>query len=484
MTTLIEYRDVRVDGDDGPIVAGFSAVVPAGGLTVVVGPSGAGKTTLLRLLNRLDDPDGGGVLLGGRDVRSYDVLDLRRRVQVVGQVPVTFPGTVAANIAEALDGDGKAAALAEGCSALLSRVGLDPSLVGREADRLSVGEAQRLCLARALALDPEVLALDEPTSALDSASKAGIEELITGLAAAGLTVVMVTHDPRHAELADHVVRLEPHRPGRSSWSSAAASARTGLGGPVGFSDVALALLLVAVALMVSRWRRVGLESDMTVATVRSFVQLLLVGYALDFVFRGHGGYTVVVLAVMIATATWTSGGRAAGVPGARPIAAASISVAAAGTLGALLTLRIIDGSSRVVIPLGSMIISSAMTTTSLVMSRLHDDLAGNRREVEARLALALPSRRAAQPWLRVALRTGMLPTIDQTKVVGLVSLPGAMTGMILAGASPLAAIRLQLVVMYMLLGGNAFAALVSGELTLRRLFTPDHQLIRTLRRTT
>ena len=81
------------------------------------------------------------------------------------------------------------------------------------------------------------------------------------------------------------------------------------------------------------------------------------------------------------------------------------------------------------------------------------------------------------------MRTAMLPTVDQTKVVGLVALPGAMTGMILAGASAAQAIRLQLVVMYMLLGGNAFAALVSGELTLRRLFTPDHQLIRTLRRT-
>jgi putative ABC transport system ATP-binding protein len=215
MTTLIEYRDVRVDGDDGPIVAGFSAAVPVRGLTVMVGPSGAGKTTLLRLLNRLDDPDGGAVLFGGRDVRSYDVLDLRRRVQVVGQMPVTFPGTVAANIAEALDGDGEAAG-GGAVSELLIRVGLDPSLAGREADRLSVGEAQRLCLARALALGPEVLALDEPTSALDAASKAGIEALISGLATAGLTVVMVTHDPRHAELADHVVRVEPKRPGGAS----------------------------------------------------------------------------------------------------------------------------------------------------------------------------------------------------------------------------------------------------------------------------
>jgi putative ABC transport system permease protein len=261
-----------------------------------------------------------------------------------------------------------------------------------------------------------------------------------------------------------------------------AAAGTGFGGPVSFPDVALALLLVAVALAVSRWRQVGLEADLTVATVRSFVQLLAVGYALDFVFGGHGGLTLVVLAVMITTATFTSGARAAGVPGARAIAAASITAAAAGTLGVLLALRIIGGSARIVIPLGSMIISSAMNTTSLVMSRLRHDLAFNRREVEARLALGQPALQAARPWQRAALRNGMLPTVDSTKVVGLVALPGAMTGMILAGASPLAAIRLQLVVMYMLLAGNALAALVAGQLTVRRLFTRDHQLIRSLRR--
>jgi putative ABC transport system ATP-binding protein len=196
MPALIEYLDVRVDGDDGPIVAGFSAVVPAGGLTVIVGPSGAGKTTLLRLLNRLDDPDGGAVHFAGQDVRSYDVLDLRRRIQLVGQVPVTFPGTVADNIGP-------------DTGRLLERVGLNPALANREADRLSVGEAQRMCLARSLALEPEVLALDEPTSALDTASKEGIEVLISGLAESGLTVVMVTHDPRHADLADHVVTVAP-----------------------------------------------------------------------------------------------------------------------------------------------------------------------------------------------------------------------------------------------------------------------------------
>jgi putative ABC transport system ATP-binding protein len=193
MGDRFEYRNVRVDGDSAPIIEGFSARIPADGLTAVVGPSGAGKTTLLRLLNRLDDPDAGEVLLDGRDVRSYDVLDLRRRVQYVGQVPVTFPGTVAANVGPEVDG-------------LLARVGLAPDLADRDADRLSVGEAQRMCLARALARHPQCLLLDEPTSALDTGSKAGVETLIRTLADEGLTVVMVTHDPRQAtDLADRTL---------------------------------------------------------------------------------------------------------------------------------------------------------------------------------------------------------------------------------------------------------------------------------------
>jgi ABC-type iron transport system FetAB ATPase subunit len=130
-------------------------------------------------------------------VREYDVLELRRRVQLVGQVPVTFPGTVADNVGpEATD--------------LLAQVGLHAALASREADRLSVGEAQRMALARSLGRHPDVLALDEPTSALDTASKGGIEQLIRQLADSSLTVVMVTHEPRHAtELADHVIEVTP-----------------------------------------------------------------------------------------------------------------------------------------------------------------------------------------------------------------------------------------------------------------------------------
>jgi len=217
-----------------------------------------------------------------------------------------------------------------------------------------------------------------------------------------------------------------------------------LSGRISWADVGLALLLVGVALVVSRIRGAGLERDISVATLRSFTQLLAVGFVLDFVFAGHGALTPVVLLVMIGTATLTSGARGRRIPGAYWIAVTAVSVAAGSTLG--------------------------------------DDLAAHRREVEAHLCLGETATEAAAIWHRAALRSGMLPTIDQTKVVGLVALPGAMTGMLLAGASASSAIRLQMVVMYMLLGGNAFAALVAGRLTISRLFTADHQLIRAVRR--
>jgi putative ABC transport system permease protein len=255
-----------------------------------------------------------------------------------------------------------------------------------------------------------------------------------------------------------------------------------LTGPVTFGDVALSLTLVVVAVAISWWQRLGLEGDLLVATVRSFAQLLAVGYILTFVFNGHGWLTVVALAVMVGVASLTTRQRARRVPRSGAIAAVAIAVATVATIGLMAALHIIPTAARAVIPLGSMVISGAMNTASLVMTRLHDDLAASRREIEARLSLGQTGRRAALPWLRKALRGGMLPSVDSTKVVGLVALPGAMTGMILAGASPASAVRVQMVVMYMLLGGTSFAALLAGHLTLGQLFTKSHQLIKTLRR--
>ena len=176
------------------------------GTTALLGPSGSGKSTLLRLLNRLADPDEGQVSFRGQDVRELDPLELRRRACLVPQLPAPFPGSVADNVAYGPRLCGRSA----DTERALSLAGLDESYGDREAARLSVGEQQRVMLARALALEPEVLLLDEPTAALDESARDAVESALAGLG--GVSMVLVTHDATQAErLASRVVRLQDGR---------------------------------------------------------------------------------------------------------------------------------------------------------------------------------------------------------------------------------------------------------------------------------
>ncbi len=181
------------------------------GATALVGPSGAGKSTLLRLLNRLADPDRGTVRFAGRDVCDLDPLELRRRACLVPQLPALLPGTVADNVRYGPELCGNEADVPHS----LELAGLGRSYAEREAGRLSVGEQQRVMLARALALEPEVLLLDEPTSALDSRTEAGVEATLMRLVHEhGVSVVVVTHDSGQARrLARRTIDLRPEAAG-------------------------------------------------------------------------------------------------------------------------------------------------------------------------------------------------------------------------------------------------------------------------------
>jgi putative ABC transport system ATP-binding protein len=177
----------------------------------VIGPSGAGKSTLLRLLNRLDEPTGGIVLLDGQDYRLLPPQTLRRRVGMILQRAYLFPGTVAENVRfgpfqhEKTIGDPEIADL-------LEQVGLS-GYEDRDAATLSGGEAQRVAITRALANAPEVLLLDEPTSALDEGSKQSVELLLESLIRKrGLACVWVTHDEAQAgRMADSLLVMEAGR---------------------------------------------------------------------------------------------------------------------------------------------------------------------------------------------------------------------------------------------------------------------------------
>ena len=202
---MLTLAEVVVERGGTRVLDGVSATLAQGVCTAVVGPSGSGKSTLLRLLDRLLEPTSGTVTLHGRPLPSYDVLELRRRVGLVQQVPVVLEATVLEDLRV-----GRAVTDDE-ARALLERVAL-PVGLDRDTRDLSGGEAQRLCLARALAVEPEVVLLDEPTSALDPAAARAVEDVVAGLVADGLTVVLVSHDAQQARrLAQDVVVLEAGR---------------------------------------------------------------------------------------------------------------------------------------------------------------------------------------------------------------------------------------------------------------------------------
>jgi putative ABC transport system ATP-binding protein len=201
---LFELDGVTATRGGEVVLDGMTAAIPDGA-SCVAGPSGAGKSTLLRLLNRLADPIAGSVRYRGDDVRVRDPLELRREVGLVPQLPALLDGTVEDNVRFGPGLCGRDADVARS----LELAGLGPEFAPREAGRLSVGEQQRVMLARALALDPDVLLLDEPTSALDPEARGAVEQTLLGLRERpGLSYVLVTHDHDQARrLADSVLEL-------------------------------------------------------------------------------------------------------------------------------------------------------------------------------------------------------------------------------------------------------------------------------------
>jgi len=160
----------------------------------VLGPSGAGKSSLLRLLNRLDEPSGGRVFYKGKDICELSPPTLRCRIGYLFQTPHLFNGTVRENIRFA-----RAELSGEDTDRLAEQCRIKSELMDRDVTHLSVGEKQRVALARLMATDPDVALLDEPTSSLDPTNTKAVETLVKGLVqSCRLTVIMVTHDPNQA----------------------------------------------------------------------------------------------------------------------------------------------------------------------------------------------------------------------------------------------------------------------------------------------
>jgi putative ABC transport system permease protein len=246
---------------------------------------------------------------------------------------------------------------------------------------------------------------------------------------------------------------------------------------VSLGEVAASLVLVALAVGASLWRRADLERDIGIAVVRSALQLIAIGYVIDAIFESDSlAFVLGLIAVMVVFGAFTARARARRVPHAFWPLLAALALAGATTLGLVVALGVFEPEPRYLVPVGGMVIGNAMTAAAVALNRLGDDMHDHAREIEATLALGATSTQAAAPTVRRALRSGMIALVDSTKTTGLIFFPGTMVGMLLAGADPIDAVRLQLILLWTLLGAVALSGLVATTLAYRNFFTPAHQL--------
>ncbi|MCA1701994.1 MAG: ABC transporter permease [Actinobacteria bacterium] len=240
--------------------------------------------------------------------------------------------------------------------------------------------------------------------------------------------------------------------------------------------VLISLALVGLAMAISRRQMLRLEKELAVATVRALVQLALLASVITVVFS-HFGFASILLVGMFGAACWTASRRLGGIPGAARIAAMSIAVASAISIGVLFGFGAFDFTARNLIPISGMLFANSMTAASLTGGRLRDDLVDKVMEVEARLALGVHTSEALRPYKRRAAISGLIPIIDATKNVGLVGVPGAFVGMVLGGASPRRAAEIQLVVLFMLLGAAAVTGITATFLVGKAFVGPGERVI-------
>lgn len=248
---------------------------------------------------------------------------------------------------------------------------------------------------------------------------------------------------------------------------------------VGWGAAAISLVFVVLAVALTAQQRLGLSRPILVAVARSIAQMAVVGAALvPIVDPDTPLYWswLWVLAITVFAAI-TIAQRAPDVPGLVWISFLAMLLVGGTGIGIVFGLGVFAIEGRTLVPVAGMIVGNSMKAGVLGATRITEALADNRDEIEAGLALGMTPRRAAQRMVRSALRTAISPQVEQTAALGVVFLPGAMTGLILAGADPLGAVRAQLVLMYVILAGVVIAAMVTGLGALRNLTTDDARFV-------
>ncbi|NQX60655.1 ABC transporter permease [Paenibacillus qinlingensis] len=242
-------------------------------------------------------------------------------------------------------------------------------------------------------------------------------------------------------------------------------------------SLSFTLLFVMATMMISFWQKLGLEKEIAIGTIRSSLQLLFIGYVLQYIFQtDHAMYLVIIIVLMISVASWNASKRGDGMPGILWRIALAIAAVEIGMMGLLLGLHLIESTPQYIIPLSGMTIGNAMIISGLFVSQLKREVLSSKGEIEALLSLGATAGQALQEVRKRAVKFSMIPTIDGMKTVGLVQLPGMMTGMIVAGAAPVEAVRYQILIVFSFTGSAAITSILLSILSYKLVFTEDLQL--------
>ena len=249
-----------------------------------------------------------------------------------------------------------------------------------------------------------------------------------------------------------------------------------------FESLLIAYGLIVLALFVSFSHRLNLEKEILYGSLRATVQLVMVGFLLEAILKlDQKIYMALILLAMTGIAAAISGKRGRKIPQAAGIAFVGILAGSVVTFGVLAAAGVIGPEAKYIIPLGGMIIGNSMNASSLSLNRLIGELGHQRQRIETLLALGANARQASEWAVRQSVRSAMIPVIDSMKVIGLVHLPGIMTGFIIAGGSPLEAVKYQLAIVFMIAGTASLTCMIVTLLAARRCFSSELQLLDTFR---
>ncbi len=242
-------------------------------------------------------------------------------------------------------------------------------------------------------------------------------------------------------------------------------------------SLVMALALVAIALVISGREKLGLGKDILWSVSRAIVQLIVVGYVLKYIFHLDNALLTLLMVLFICVnAAWNAKKRSKNLSNAFAMSLIAIVTGTALTLTILIVSGSIVFTPMQVIPIAGMIAGNAMVAVGLCYNNLRQRFHGERQRVQEMLSLGASPKQASAAIIRASIKAAMIPTVDSAKTVGLVSLPGMMSGLIFAGINPVKAIRYQIMVTFMLLSTASLSTIIAGYLAYAKFYTARDQL--------